>query len=142
MIDNNDLKIWVRSGEPCSHKSCLNHVKTRCEGCNRKGGNGTIYIVDDVWGEFKFWEFDDLSDYIKNKSVEFLKDNIDEETKEQIVKMYEKESEAFLSFDHWGFGMAIRNGLRENVCLDDDTPSGNWDDYYIELVKMACGIKS
>jgi hypothetical protein len=33
--------------------------------------------------------------------------------------------------------MGIRNLLRKNVCLDDDLPSGNWDDYYIRLIEKA-----
>jgi len=35
-----------KSGEPCEHKGCLNHVTHECEGCGRITGEGTI------WEEF------------------------------------------------------------------------------------------
>ncbi|MDA3834717.1 MAG: hypothetical protein PF495_15135 [Spirochaetales bacterium] len=37
-----DHDILYKSGEPCSHLGCLNHRKSHCEGCGRKGGEGRI----------------------------------------------------------------------------------------------------
>lgn len=35
-------KVLVKSGDPCSHKGCLHHVLTPCEGCGRIAGVGDI----------------------------------------------------------------------------------------------------
>ena len=45
--DNYDKMIWdsdilYKSGEPCSHKGCLNHITKPCEVCGRRGGEGNI----------------------------------------------------------------------------------------------------
>ncbi len=32
------MKTKLKDGEPCSHKGCLNHIKTPCEKCGRIGG--------------------------------------------------------------------------------------------------------
>lgn len=42
---------------------------------------------------------------------------------------------------HFEYGMKIRNYLREQVCLDADLPSGNWDDYYLTLLEIACDLR-
>jgi len=31
---------WVKSGEPCDHRWCLNHISHPCEGCGRIAGRG------------------------------------------------------------------------------------------------------
>ena len=36
---------------------------------------------------------------------------------------------------HFFWGMRVRNMFRDLVCLDDKLPSGNWDDYYIQVVE-------
>lgn len=37
-----DSDIAYKSGEPCNHKGCLNHITHPCEGCGRVGGEGII----------------------------------------------------------------------------------------------------
>ena len=38
---------------------------------------------------------------------------------------------------HFGFGMAIRNSLRTAGFLDNQTPSGNWDDHYVPVLEAV-----
>lgn len=39
---------------------------------------------------------------------------------------------------HFHGGMAVRNLLRK-VIRDDELPSGNWDDYYVQALEAAAG---
>lgn len=43
-------------------------------------------------------------------------------------------------FHHFG-GMQVRNILRQNGFKDDETPDKNLDDYYIQLLQYALGIR-
>lgn len=39
---------------------------------------------------------------------------------------------------HFGWGMSVRNYLRQQGGIKDkQLPSGNWDDYYIECIEEA-----
>ena len=38
---------------------------------------------------------------------------------------------------HHGWGTWVRNCIRQAGFLDDLTPDGNWDDYYVGLVQLA-----
>jgi hypothetical protein len=60
-----------------------------------------------------------------------------EETKE----LYKEDPVHWVSPFHFSTGMAIRNLLRDKVCLDDQLPSGNWDDYYVQLIEIAAGCR-
>jgi hypothetical protein len=44
---------------------------------------------------------------------------------------------------HFGWGMYMRNLLREHGLLDSMLPEGSntWDDYYVELIEIALGFK-
>lgn len=42
---------------------------------------------------------------------------------------------------HFGWGMAIRNQLREAGLSDSMLPLGNWDDYYVACIEIACGAR-
>lgn len=37
-----DSDILFKSGEPCDHPGCLNHITHPCEGCGRVAGEGNI----------------------------------------------------------------------------------------------------
>ncbi len=41
---------------------------------------------------------------------------------------------------HW-FGMQFRNVLRDGDLLDGVLPSGNWDDYYVQVLEIAIGVR-
>lgn len=36
--------VKLKSGEPCTHKGCLNHVSHPCEVCGRVAGQGEARI--------------------------------------------------------------------------------------------------
>lgn len=42
---------------------------------------------------------------------------------------------------HFGWGMVTRNKLRDAGLLDDLLPMGNWDDYYVTCIEIACGAR-
>lgn len=46
----------------------------------------------------------------------------------------------FFMSPHMTLGMGIRNLLRAEGLLDKETPTGNWDDYYIEAIEHALGL--
>lgn len=83
----------------------------------------------------------ELPEWIRDKGVEYLKGLIPDDDKIQIKMEYEKDNKTWWAMYHHGWGTAIRNSLRDNVCLDDELPSGNWDDYYVPLVEIACGLR-
>lgn len=42
---------------------------------------------------------------------------------------------------HHGGGMWIRNRLREEGLTDDLLPGNNWDDYYVQVIEVALGLR-
>ena len=74
------------------------------------------------------------------KSIHELRELITIADATKIREEYKKDPNTWWAAYHHGWGTAIRNHLRDKVCLDDQLPSGNWDDYYIRLVEKACGI--
>jgi hypothetical protein len=75
------------------------------------------------------------------KCVEFLKNEIQEETKDEIYKAYQDNGLNWIGVGHFHFGMYIRNKLRSAGFLDECLPDGNWDDYYIQVLEDAVGIR-
>ncbi len=83
----------------------------------------------------------DLPDWIVEKSVTYLK-TLPDKAQEQLKQAYhELPKDSFIGMIHFGWGMACRNNLRKHVCLDDQLPSKNWDDYYIELLELALELE-
>lgn len=83
----------------------------------------------------------ELPDWIVEKSVEYLKSIFTETTKNDIFMYHRRDPKTWWASSHFGWGMRIRNLLRDNVCTDEKLPSGNWDDYYIQVVEIACGLR-
>lgn len=79
---------------------------------------------------------------IIDKGVAYLKSLISEKDKADIRKMAADDPAEWWALYHHGWGTAIRNKLRHHVCLDKELPSGNWDDYYIQMVEIACGVRA
>jgi hypothetical protein len=81
----------------------------------------------------------ELDPWIVIKSVMVLSElhPLMEETRE----LYKEDPVHWISPFHFSSGMAIRNLLREKVCLDGQLPSGNWDDVYVQLVEIAAGVR-
>ncbi len=83
----------------------------------------------------------ELPVWIIEKSIPVLKIWLGTRIIFQIRGDAESDPELWWADKHHGWGTAVRNHLREEVCLDTELPSGNWDDYYIQLVELACEIR-
>jgi hypothetical protein len=79
--------------------------------------------------------------WIAEKSVEYLKLFFTDQDKSDITEEWKKDHNKWWALYHHGWGTAIRNNLRDNVCRDDKLPSGNWDDYYIQFVEIALELR-
>lgn len=44
-------------------------------------------------------------------------------------------------FGHFQWGMGCRNALRTAGFKDDQLPQHNWDDYYVQVVEAAVGLR-
>lgn len=85
--------------------------------------------------------FEQLPKWIVDKSVEYLIAILPQKDIDDIRDDYKKDPDTWWASVHFTWGMNIRNKLRDNVCLDGELPSKNWDDYYVRLIEMACGLK-
>jgi hypothetical protein len=93
--------------------------------------------------------------YYDNKLAEIPKDFLDEviEFLQKVIFVEEEEKkeirEAFISEGeikwalehHFGWGMEMRNILRANGFMDNKLPDNNWDDYYIQVIELALGLR-
>lgn len=80
--------------------------------------------------------------WIVEKSVSYLKSVFTESIIEDIVRYHKSNPDSWWAEHHFDWGMRIRNLLRDNVCLDNILPSGNWDDYYVQMIELACELRS
>lgn len=108
-----------------------------------------------IFGEKEVHEYSDLDDIsyilnnainnldkdIVNKGILHIKEILDSDTIEQIKIEHKNNPKSWWALYHHGWGTAIRNSLRDKVCFDDKLPSGNWDDYYIQIVEMALDLR-
>jgi hypothetical protein len=73
--------------------------------------------------------------------VEFLRNDMPQETKDEIIKAHQEKGSNWIVDYHFGWGMNIRNLLRSNGLTDDQLPDKNWDDYYAQVVEAAVGLR-
>jgi hypothetical protein len=83
----------------------------------------------------------EIPEEIKNSAVQALKTVLSDMVISEIQKAHENDPVTWWAAEHFSWGMGVRNFLRDNVCLDDKLPSGNWDDYYIPIVEIVCGLR-
>lgn len=76
--------------------------------------------------------------WIIDKGVEALKTILDAN---EIKELHAKDPRTWWALAHHGWGTRVRNFLRDKVCRDEELPSKNWDDYYIQIVEIACGCR-
>jgi len=74
-------------------------------------------------------------------AVNFLKSELSEEVKIQLREVYAADPEHWISRYHFGWGMGVRNSLRDAGFKDDRLPGRNWDDYYFQLIEIAIGVR-
>lgn len=76
--------------------------------------------------------------WVIEKGVAALREILDPN---EIKELHKADPKKWWALGHHGWGTRIRNYLRGKVCLDDELPSKNWDDYYVQLVEIACGVR-
>ena len=84
----------------------------------------------------------ELLEGIKIKAKIVINDALREEDKENIKQAIKENPIHWIAPYHFNWGMKIRNLLRDKVCLDDQLPSGNWDDYYTYCIEDALGMRN
>lgn len=57
---------------------------------------------------------------------------------EVVRDMIERNPEEWWVMHHFGWGMGMRNLLRDNGFSEKDMGVGNLDDYYIAFIEQAC----
>ncbi|MBZ4649269.1 hypothetical protein [Thermosipho sp. (in: thermotogales)] len=98
----------------------------------------------DIEEEYFEKKLKEIPKNVLEKAVKFLKDNIPNDAKEYYIEMYNKNKHLIDWFllEHFRSGMTIRNMLRKDANLSDYLlPDKNWDDYYIQVLEIALGIR-
>lgn len=89
---------------------------------------------DERWAE--------LDQDIKIKAMAAVRCVSTKEDVDKIKKAYAKNPATWWTPYHFYWGMKIRNKIRTLArVLDDQLPSGNWDDYYVPAVEAAFGLR-
>lgn len=95
-----------------------------------------------VAGEEK--KYAELDPAVKARGVEIIKTHLPANDLPLIanqIKHYGKVRWVIDIHEHFGWGMHVRNLLRQHGLTDDQVPSGNLDDYYVCLVEEATGMR-
>lgn len=79
-------------------------------------------------------------DFLKD-CVAFLRSEIPDYIQANIRTLYESEGSEWAIPFHHEWGRNIRNALRLAGFFDSRLPDKNWDDYYIQVVELAVGIR-
>jgi hypothetical protein len=124
-------------------------------------GNGYIDMVNgrDI-NELYNEAWDAVDPNVKEKAIQILDGLLTSLDKEIVVQEYEAYgphewlySDTFGPNWHHSGGMAVRNALRGGGLPDavlppfdayygDGTDVRNWDDYYVQAVEAACGLRT
>lgn len=98
---------------------------------------------DKEYEEYMEQRWNELAHDVKLRATAVLKRELEPEAVEFVLASHKKYGREWLSksFAHFGFGMQVRNLLRENNITDDQTPMGNLDDYYGQMIEAACGLR-
>lgn len=80
---------------------------------------------------------------VLEKAIEYLNQHLSEDDKEFLINEYNKNRlliDWFIPYHNYD-GMYLRNELRNIGLTDDLLPDKNWDDYYIQVLELAIGIR-
>jgi hypothetical protein len=78
---------------------------------------------------------------IKLKAKEVILSKLTSKDKRFLKSAIKSNPEDWWSAIHFNWGMYIRNQLRVFVCLDNQLPTENWDDYYAECIEFALDFR-
>jgi hypothetical protein len=76
-----------------------------------------------------------------DKAVKFLTTYLSDDVKDKVRVVCGAGNTQWLSEYHFGWGMGIRNALRQAGLSDAQLPDQNWDDYYGAVVEIVCGLR-
>lgn len=79
-------------------------------------------------------------DFLK-QAIEVLEVELNDDVKRSIRDAWTKDPNWFAGY-HFGWGMAIRNLLRQKGLDDTRLLDNNWDDYYHQVVEIVVGIRN
>ena len=81
--------------------------------------------------------YDSLNPALRDKAIKFLRKLLTIKTKKEIKIAINNNPEHWFTPYHFGWGMTIRNKLREAGFGENDFEIKNIDDIYVELVEDA-----
>ena len=84
--------------------------------------------------------FNELPPELVAICVDHIRQELPESTLQDIREQMADDPIHWCSPHHFGWGMSMRNLLRD-VVADDELPSGNWDDYYVKIIEEAAHVK-
>lgn len=97
-----------------------------------------LFLIETYLDNF----IDDLDKNLIQLAVHHIKINLSSDGECQIIEEFEKFGVVwFARFHYREFGLQARNMLRDFVCLDEELPTGNWEDYYSSLFEVALGLR-
>jgi hypothetical protein len=102
-----------------------------------------INMTDQEYEQFKNEKYDEMETRFKIGAVKLLEKELDQATKDEIKAAHQKHGSKWIHsipMGHFGFGMAVRNLLRQND-FTDAKAGGNLDDYYCQLLEAAVGLR-
>lgn len=73
----------------------------------------------------------------KEKAIEYLSEYFPEELKVEIRYVMNEYGEDWIAPYHFGWGMSIRNKLRDSGFGEEFFEINNLDDIYVELIEAA-----
>jgi hypothetical protein len=104
-------------------------------------------MTDEEFIQFHNERLAELEPWIVEKSVKVLQEELVSCTLlEETRKLYKEDPVHWMSPYHFYTGMAIRNLLRDKVCLDGELTTKeeykNWDNVYVQIMEIAAGVRS
>jgi hypothetical protein len=103
---------------------------------------------EDIYGDYQGFGTNIMDKFMKECPPKIVKESLvaldgilDQVTRARIKEEHKKDPKTWWAFYHHGWGTAVRNALRDKVCLDKELPSGNWDDYYIQIIEIYLGLR-
>jgi hypothetical protein len=88
-------------------------------------------------------KFAEIPQEVLDKALTIINSELDDQTKQWAKDLFILKGpiEWAISLHH-GWGTAIRNMLRTTGGLSDNLlPDKNWDDYYIQVIEAAIGVR-
>lgn len=100
-----------------------------------------VTMTDESLKTFLDERWKELPDDVRLEAVALLRGQFSTRHRQYIRSRYAVDPTRWITPLHFGWGMAVRNFLREHGLADDRLPSGNWDDYYVQCVEAAAGLR-